>query len=185
MQMIHSSQASLASFEFTWIVDRRQKMGWTQIQLSTRAGVSLPTLQNVEAGKGNPSWDVLLKITNALGFSIQFALQAPNWDILAEIGVPLLTEKTRKDSDLGLASLEFSKALAEFVLEKNSFTERQNEAFCAFLWAFRDHYPSLFRKHKKVISSKWLDQKIKSFPLGRLIKLRRLALAQMNMRALA
>lgn len=172
-------------FTSDWIRQRRQALGLTQTQLAVKANMSLPTLQNLEAGKGNPSWDILTKLCQSLGYSIHFRPRAVNWSDLSQIGVPVTDNKSNENFDLAQGLFEFKIALHEFVNMSASFNERQREAFCGFLWALRDHYPSRFAKFKKVISSKDLDQHIKKFPLGRMIKLRRLALAQINPKVFA
>lgn len=167
-------------FDSDWIRVRRQDLGLTQMQLASQAGISLPTLQKLEAGKGNPSWDVLAKLSQALRYSIRFEPQAKDWSQLSQIGVPLMDFKGKVNLDPAQGLLEFKIALSEFKNKRDSFTERQGEAFCAFLWALRDHYPSRFAKYKKIMSSKELDRIIQKFSLGRLIKLRRIALAQID-----
>jgi len=44
----------------------RQKIGWTQTQLANRAGVSLPTIQNIEGGRANPAVETLGSICQAM-----------------------------------------------------------------------------------------------------------------------
>jgi hypothetical protein len=93
-------------------------------------------------------------------------------------------KESKEIPDREQGRLEFKIALHEFVTKKISYSNRQSEAFCAFLWALRDHYPSRFAKYKKLISSKQLDQEIKKFPRGRLIKLRRMALSRIDLKVL-
>lgn len=45
---------------------KRDLMGITQQDLASRSGVHLRSINNLEAGKGNPSLDTLLKIAEVL-----------------------------------------------------------------------------------------------------------------------
>ena len=57
------------------IRERRELLGLLQPQLATISGVGLRTLQMVEGGKGNPSLDILLQITEPLGLNLQLVLK--------------------------------------------------------------------------------------------------------------
>jgi len=54
---------------------RRELLGLLQPRLAAIAGVSRRTLQLVEAGKANPSLDILLKIADPLGLTIKLTLK--------------------------------------------------------------------------------------------------------------
>lgn len=167
-------------FHSAWFKSRRVALGFTQMQLASRAGISLPTLQNIEAGKANPSWDILAKLNHALGCEIQFKLQPVDWGCLSQIGVPLTEPGKPLVFDADRSLLEFKKALHEFTTEKKPMMEREWEAFASFLWALRDHYPSVMAKYQSLLSPVQLERKLQAYPLGRLIKLRRLALSRIN-----
>jgi transcriptional regulator with XRE-family HTH domain len=54
------------------IAARRRELGLSQEQLAARAGISKPTVQNIEAGRQrNPQPDTLAKIAKALQLSIR------------------------------------------------------------------------------------------------------------------
>jgi transcriptional regulator with XRE-family HTH domain len=48
----------------------REEHGWTQNQLSVYAGVSQPTVNQIETGKRNPSTATVVKLAKALGVEI-------------------------------------------------------------------------------------------------------------------
>lgn len=50
----------------------REERGWTQKQLAERAGVSVAFLSEIENDKRNPSTEVLLRISEALGASLDY-----------------------------------------------------------------------------------------------------------------
>lgn len=54
---------------------RRETLSLLQPQLSEISGISVRTIQLIEQGKGNPSLDTLIKITDALGLSIKIVLK--------------------------------------------------------------------------------------------------------------
>lgn len=169
----------MTPFQARWVIERRQALGLTQFTLAMRAGISLPTLQNIEAEKANPSWDVLTKLIEALGYSFSLQPQQLNWPLLCTAGVPLM-QSTQKSQDVSEIKLEIFKALQELTQPTNSLSERENEALCAFILAIQDHYPSLFKKYSHLITSEWLHGKISKMNLGRIIKLRRIALANIK-----
>ena len=54
------------------ITSLREDRGWTQKELADRAGISSAFVSDVENDKRNPSTDVLLRIAEALGASMDF-----------------------------------------------------------------------------------------------------------------
>jgi transcriptional regulator with XRE-family HTH domain len=48
----------------------REEQGWTQNQLSVFAGVSQPTVNQIETGKRNPSTATVVKLADALGVGV-------------------------------------------------------------------------------------------------------------------
>jgi transcriptional regulator with XRE-family HTH domain len=57
--------------------ERREVLGLLQAQLSTLSGVSTRTIQLVEQGKGNPSLETLVQLTDPLGLRLDFLLKEP------------------------------------------------------------------------------------------------------------
>jgi transcriptional regulator with XRE-family HTH domain len=52
------------------IRDRRRELGLTQVALATRAGLSRPSIANVEAGRQNVGLRQLLSLANALDVEV-------------------------------------------------------------------------------------------------------------------
>ena len=52
------------------IKTRRRDLRISQIDLARIAGVAVHTLSDIESGKGNPTLEVLLKITDPLGLEL-------------------------------------------------------------------------------------------------------------------
>ncbi len=57
------------------IKQRRAELDVTQDVLSELSGVGLRTLKGLEAGKGNPTLDTLLKIADVLGLELRLEVK--------------------------------------------------------------------------------------------------------------
>src|SRR5437868_5975395 len=67
----------------------RQILGYSQVELAALSGVSLPTLQNIEAGKGNPSLDTINLLFKSLELRLTHTVEPADWDLLAACGLAL------------------------------------------------------------------------------------------------
>jgi y4mF family transcriptional regulator len=56
---------------------RRRELGVTQADLARLAGLSLHGVSDIETGKGNPTLETLLKLSDALGLRIVIQPEAP------------------------------------------------------------------------------------------------------------
>lgn len=54
-----------------FIAERRKSLRVTQQELARLCGVSLHALCNLECGAGNPTFDLIKKVLDALGLEIQ------------------------------------------------------------------------------------------------------------------
>lgn len=152
----------------------RNIMGLSQVELSKASGVSLPTIQNIEAGKGNPSICILGALLDPLGLKIEIRFEEVDWDLLAKLGVPL--------TSIGKVKLTPSPELLIRVLRKyciiikNSETKielRKLEALQALLLAIKVQFPTYFRKN--IHTSPVILSFVPPLVTGRLIKLKRIA----------
>lgn len=162
------------------ISQRRKHLGYTQVQLAVLADISLPTLQNIEAGKANPSLDTLTQLFAALGLSIQVQEVEPNWDVLAALGVPLSAKAANVTAEM--VKRELRKCSAYLVTSKHQ--GREEEALIAFFCALRDHYPTLFSAYVTKEVRLVIDEKIKRMDRGRLLRLRRASLSSLRLELL-
>lgn len=69
--IVHNEKSEIGNI----LKKRRETLSLLQPQLSEISGVSVRTIQFVEQGKGNPSLDTLIKITDALGLRIKIGLK--------------------------------------------------------------------------------------------------------------
>lgn len=155
----------------------RSQVGYSQVRLAQESGVSLPTIQNIEAKKANPTIDILEKIFLALGLKLTIAVPIFDVDLAIALGVPLSGEgvNLKKANKLSLAK-ESRRWIHLF--STNQLNERESEALAAFLMAIHDHYATFYTH---ALSCPIFDQKIKAGRKNpRHIKLRRMALAQVS-----
>jgi transcriptional regulator with XRE-family HTH domain len=159
-------------------------MGLSQVALANATGVSLPTVQNLEAGKGNPTFEPLEPLLRALQLEVKIAPIAVDWDALAWLGVPLIQQGKEgarmnfQPSGRLLFDHLSRAALALFESRESlgSEDERRLQAVQALLVALNHHFPQLYERE---CSGKPAISRIYPTELtGRLIKLRRIALAR-------
>jgi len=60
------------------IKNRRKELGITQPHLAELAQVSTNTLYNIERGQGNPTLDILEKLSKVLGMEIKLEVTLPS-----------------------------------------------------------------------------------------------------------
>jgi len=166
---------------FNLVVRRqRERLGLTQSKLSFLSGVSLPTIQLIESGRGNPEFETFERLLSALGLETQFIPKKAKWDFLILCGVPLTpSEETSKPRLLEMPTKSrFVEEMRLAILESGLLTEsgegvRKSKAIAATLVALQTHYPSVYAEFsgsevvKKLVTQKGLE------------KLRRIALAGM------
>ena len=66
------------------VIDQREFLGFTRQDLANRAGVTAPTIGNIERGDNLPSLTTILKIADALGLYPAEMLDAVEARILAD-----------------------------------------------------------------------------------------------------
>jgi transcriptional regulator with XRE-family HTH domain len=160
----------------------RKSLGLTQMKLAVDSGVSLPTIQNIEAGKANPSLSVLKSLFEVLQHDIVIQPQPIDWEELIRFGLPLTTarknlrkqERKQERKKDGLLIL-LKRALLQYPLAGKR-TERNWEALAGFLLGLKTHFPGVFqelRSFDQTIQSMLRDQNP-----GRLYQLRRMSIAE-------
>lgn len=170
------------------IKERRQSMGYSQIKLAQLAQVSLPTIQNIEAGKANPTLDIIEKIGHVLGYSVQIQVAPIQWSVLIQAGLPLFADtSTASDKNASLMSLtplsvqtELRKAFLALTNKTSQLSLRQTEATLSLALAIFQHYPTVYKKYSTILPEKKLMLLLHKNNIGRLIKLRRLSLANLK-----
>lgn len=162
-----------------FIRETRAALGMTQSQLAQAAGVSLPTIQNIEAGKGNPSLSTITDLIAAFKMRIRIEPIGADWDLLAVCGAPLLRSDSRSVAPTPeLLSEAVRAACVELAGESDvSDRERKEEALSALLLAIRAHFPTFYRER---MNGEIFDRHVPSSPSGRIIKLKRQAVAVLS-----
>lgn len=142
--------------------EMRAELGFTQAELSRLSGLSLPLIQKLEYGEGNPSLETLHKLGRVLGFEVKLTSCKPDWSVLVKAGVPLHGYAPY----VGKVSLH--RLLVEF---KNAWSseldQRHREALAALLLSLQTHYPSVWKRHFSRFNWPGVDE-------GRILKLSRL-----------
>ncbi|MBI2027054.1 MAG: helix-turn-helix domain-containing protein [Deltaproteobacteria bacterium] len=161
----------------SFVKQRRKSLGLTQMQLAITAGVSLPTVQNLEAGKTNPTIKLFEKITSSLGCSMDVNSLQPDWDYLIHYGLSVSSiQEASKDQTFSFQHFaqEIIKATDDVMLHQQA--ERFKEALLALLCTLQIHYPTyfdyFFSQNQKILY--FMKQKMDR---GRIIKLSRMSLA--------
>lgn len=152
----------------------RHARGISQGELAHRSRTSLATIQNIEAGRANPSLATLERIVHELGLRLELKNTPLDWGRLVSLGLPLLTTQAtsvRADKDLlrnalSTLSAKTLQALAD---------PRDVSALRSWLSALRGHYPRLWEQFAPHLSL-WIDKQKLSGPE---IKLRRIALSKL------
>jgi transcriptional regulator with XRE-family HTH domain len=126
----------------------RTALGMTQVELARSAGVSLPTVQNIEGGRANPSLTTLEAVLGALGLGLGLEPRPADWDALAALGLPIAARRPRRlvpTEDLLVENVR----LAALELARGGTLpgrERRTEALQALVAALGSHYPRLYAR---------------------------------------
>ena len=157
----------------------RAQLGYTQVKLAQLSGVSLPTIQNIESSKTNPTVDVLNKILMSLGMEIKAQPLPIDIQKASVLGVPLTSsDESNKDLKPNAAQLIHEMNRWPLPLMMKQFNHRDEEAIVAFVTAIYDHYPKFYTQN---IENDIFNQKILEFRSNaRIPKLRRMALNQLS-----
>lgn len=141
----------------------------TQAQLSQISGVSIPTIQNIEANRANPSVKVLSELLSSLGHQLSIQPTEPDWEYLIECGLPLSSVRfSRQMPELFRFREELQKACIFMIVNP---LPRELLALESLTWALSHSYPHTFKKHFELALFR---QFIPSNPSGQHIKLKRI-----------
>ncbi len=153
----------------------RNALRLTQARLAARAGVSLPTVQNVEAGRANPAHSTLCRLLGPLGLSLELGVPRADWDALSAHGLPLgrgPAPRTRSRA-ASLVRLVGDATLDLALSPAGPESDRRREALQALLLAIRTHFPTFFRRRLDRLPAVRLL--LPAEPSGRVVKLGRIA----------
>jgi len=162
------------------IREARKNLKLSQVGLSHLANVSLPTIQNIEAGKGNPSLSVLNSLLSALALELDLKPRGADWDAFAHCGAPLTGNLSSPfDATADILLKHIRDACVELSVDsEGAIRGRKIEALQAVLLALRIYFPSFFAKH---LEESPLVQRFVSAPVSsKVIKLKRLATERLS-----
>jgi transcriptional regulator with XRE-family HTH domain len=162
------------------ILNKRKALGLSQVALSARSGVSLPTLQRIESGKANPSLLTLELLLATLDLHLSCRDVSVDWDELAAYGLPLQPREirhVRKARECFFMAM--CRACSSFEQEAHvpDFF-RKKEVLIGTLLALKLHYLGFFKE--LCLKCPRVESLLPTVIEGRHIKLKRLALAQLS-----
>lgn len=129
------------------LIDARKSLRFSQVKLAGLSGVSLPTIQNIEAGKANPSLEILERLAKPLGLLIRIEPRPANWDLLAACGIPLTAKKiSHFQPTPPLFSAELKAACLELLKEEGDDFLRKEKAIQVTLWTLATRYPKFYAR---------------------------------------
>ncbi len=151
----------------------RTAQGYTQHELAKKAGVSLPTIQNIEGGRANPSLSNIEKILGALNARLEIKINLQSFDLLDLFNMDLERFKKIDIKEMLMQIFENAKG--------SPFQGRDLELMVSLLSGLFAHYPLWMKKQKLDSKSlkKWTLLENKIDP-SRLIKFRRIWLAKIS-----
>ncbi len=157
------------------IREARHALGLSQTALAVRAGVSLATLQNIEADRANPSVSTLEKLLGPLGLGLTVEPRQADWDDLAGLGLPLSRRQWHGPrADEGSLLGHIQRAVLDLARRPDlRDRERKRECLQALLLAIKSHFPSHYKRWFR--RSPLIRDLVSEEPSGRVIKLSRLA----------
>ncbi|MFM8269420.1 MAG: helix-turn-helix domain-containing protein [Pseudomonadota bacterium] len=155
------------------ISSQRKRLGLSQSELAFQSKVSLPTIQKLEAGTGNPSLETMEALLLVLGYSISFHPREADWEFLQACGLPL-TGHFNQAIKPNKERLQQEIRLALTTLKEEG---RKKESLLALLLALKTHYPSIYKPLEK--SELVRDAEIQ-LNQPKLIKLKRIALSKLS-----
>ncbi len=156
---------------------RRKTHGLSQIELAVKSGVSLPTIQLLEAGKGNPTLEILKKLERALGFTLEVSEEEPDWALLQKWILPVTVVEDQEISPEKPLPKKLLSQLWDAVEALSQIEdERVAEGVVAALYAFHRYYPLLFSYFFDEVGA---NRIFTHYSKGRMIKLSRIAGAKM------
>ena len=152
------------------IKNQRIKQGLTQQQLSFKSEVSVPTIQNIEAGIANPAWSTAMKIFSSLGLKFEIN------ETFKELRISDLMARTdlahSKNSEKMILQC-LQGEVPFWNLKTSDFPSRDQELTWSLILALKDHFPFWVKKNKALVGSFRLH-KNQTFDTNRILKFRRL-----------
>ncbi|MEQ1665417.1 MAG: helix-turn-helix domain-containing protein [Bdellovibrionales bacterium] len=151
----------------------RLRQDFTQEKLAQLSKVSLPTIQNIEAGRANPSLLILEKILDALGAKLKISINKPTRDVLSLFNTD---EWEFQKSDLSEIIILLTQRY-----DLKTIVGRELDLLVSLFIALQDHY-SVWLKTQNISPSTFniLQQRRVEIDPNRLIKFRRIWLSKIS-----
>jgi transcriptional regulator with XRE-family HTH domain len=146
---------------------QRKLIGISQAKLAASSGVSLPMIQLIEAGKANPSLDLMEKLNQTLGLKLSLTYTHRRSEtLLVHLG---LIRKSSSMPMVKLSSENFSLWIQECQREMLADIDpKLEDAFAGVLLCIAEYFPTFAKKLHLHMDKMRID--------GRTIKFKRIAL---------
>jgi len=154
---------------------QRQIQGLSQTTLAQRSGLSLATVQNLEAGRANPELHTLTALADSLGLTLELRPKSISLDELIPYGIPLLGSSPAFAIQPDAIGLIDKLNSVGPLLAGSILSHREVLALMGLLSALHDHY----RSHWDKIDGSLKAWKVRHKVTGAVIKLRRIALSNL------
>jgi transcriptional regulator with XRE-family HTH domain len=118
--------------------NKRNDYRWSQVKLANESGVSLPTIQNIESGKANPTLEVLEKLFTVFGLEIRISSPLFNAERAAAFGVPFSVSYSDHEVMVTKNTLKLEARKWFLHLKEKQVSERDEFALVAFLKGVKD-----------------------------------------------
>lgn len=99
------------------IIKKREELGFSQTELAKRAGLKPPAISQYESGARNPSYEAIIKLSNALNLSVDYLMSGKevNSDIISDKAVKLILKIVETFSiEQKERLLEYAKFLGKY-----------------------------------------------------------------------
>lgn len=121
----------------------RKQKNWTQAELAKASKLSLPSIQLIESGKGNPAWETLIKIFKALDVSL--SIESKHKVNLNNY----FQNPTMRSYKIFLKSLH--QEIQKY--NEKTLSVREIDIFISILTALYDHYPTWLMENNLFIQT--------------------------------
>lgn len=118
------------------ITKRREELGFSQSELARRAGLKPPAISQYESGARTPSYEAVIKLSNALNLSADYLMSGKevNSDIISDKTVQLLLKIIENFSiDQKESLLEYAKFLGKYYKNEDIQLLNDSNEYATFI----------------------------------------------------
>ena len=162
------------------IKDLRNKRGLSQRDFAKLVHMSYRQIQRLEMQESDITLKKFENILRIFGLDLKIAALEPDWEALANFGLPISIRKRRRYT---YKSVKRNIIMAAYFLKEyrpNNKYYRSYDAFKSLLLALKTHYPTKFYEIENKTGRDMLDAYELNKIQGRDIKLRNICLSNLS-----